>query len=163
MGLVLHCKLKYRVWPHAHISRLRLKIFFTPKYLPKRPHGTKFRQNPRNGGSQRLHEIENLSVKRVCYSLWIWSHHSLVIRQGYVTSSYCVIFKYSITGLMIIYCKIMKDYKCPGCFVQPHTAFGTVNSNIWTTSRPRWKAHAYKCTLPITMFAICKFLFTLLT
>ena len=63
MGLVLHCKLKYRVWPHAHISRLRLKIFFTPKYLPKRPHGTKFRQNPRNGGSQRLHEIENLSVK----------------------------------------------------------------------------------------------------
>ena len=63
MGLVLHCKLKYRVWPHAHISRLRLKIFFTPKYLPKRPHGTKFRQNPRNGGSQRCHEIENLSVK----------------------------------------------------------------------------------------------------
>ena len=63
MGLVLHCKLKYRVWPNAHISRLRLKIFFTPKYLPKRPHGTKFRQNPRNGGSQRLHEIENLSVK----------------------------------------------------------------------------------------------------
>ena len=64
MGLVLHCKLKYRVWPHAHISRLRLKIFFTPKYLPKRPHGTKFRQNPRNGGSQLLHEIENLSVKK---------------------------------------------------------------------------------------------------
>ena len=63
MGLVLHCKLKYRVWPHAHISRLRLKIFFTPKYLPKRPHETKFRQNPRNGGSQRLHEMENLSVK----------------------------------------------------------------------------------------------------
>ena len=63
MGLVLHCNLKYRVWPHAHISRLRLKIFFTPKYLPKRPHGTKFQQNPRNGGSQRLHEIENLSVK----------------------------------------------------------------------------------------------------
>ena len=62
MGLVLHCKLKYRVWPHAHMGRLRLKIFFTPKYLPKRPHWTKFRQNPRNGGSQRLHEIENLSV-----------------------------------------------------------------------------------------------------
>ena len=64
MGLVLHCKLKYRVWPHANMGRLRPKIFFTSKYLPKRPHGTKFQQNPRNGGSQRCHEIENLSVKK---------------------------------------------------------------------------------------------------
>ena len=30
----------------------------------KRPHGTKFQQNLRNGGSQHCHEIENLSVKR---------------------------------------------------------------------------------------------------
>ena len=27
------CKLKHRVWPHAHLSRLRHKIFFTPKNL----------------------------------------------------------------------------------------------------------------------------------
>ena len=67
MGLVLHCKLKYRVWPHAHMGRLRLKIFFTPKLLPKRPHGTKFQQNPSNGGSQHCHEIENLSVKENCF------------------------------------------------------------------------------------------------
>ena len=76
MGLVLHCKLKYRVWPHAHMGRLRLKIFFTPKLLPKRPHGTKFQQNPRNGGSQNCHEIENLSVKKIVN----WQSVFLVIR-----------------------------------------------------------------------------------
>ena len=79
MGLILHCKLKYRVWPHAHISRLRLKIFFTPKYLPKRPHGTKFQQNHRNSGSQRLHEIENLSVneKMKKFSTRLILHHKI--------------------------------------------------------------------------------------
>ena len=29
MGLILQCKLKNRVWPHAHMGRMRPKIFFT--------------------------------------------------------------------------------------------------------------------------------------
>ena len=81
MVLVLHCKLKYRVWPNAHMSRLRPKILFTPKYLPKRTHETKFRQNPKKGGSQCLHEIENLSVNGQFVLLKTYKYCSIVLHN----------------------------------------------------------------------------------
>ena len=48
MELILLCRLKSRVWPHAHMGELRPKILCTFYYLPKRSHGVKFKQNPRN-------------------------------------------------------------------------------------------------------------------
>ena len=63
MGLILLCRLKFRVWRPAHMGRLRSKIFFTSYQLPKKSHGTKFRQDPRNQGSASSYDLENLSVK----------------------------------------------------------------------------------------------------
>ena len=63
MELILLCTLKYRVWPHAHMGKLRPKIWCTVYYLPKRSHGVKFKQNPRNCPSGCSYDLENLSVK----------------------------------------------------------------------------------------------------
>ena len=63
MELILLCTLKFRVWPHAHMGKLRPKIWCTVYYLPKRSHGVKFKQNPRNCPSGRSYDLENLSVK----------------------------------------------------------------------------------------------------
>ena len=65
MGLILLCRLKFRVWCPAHMGRLRSKIFFTSYQPPKRSHGTKFQQNPRNWGSACSYDLENLSVKKL--------------------------------------------------------------------------------------------------
>ena len=62
MELILLCTVKFRVWIHAHMGKLRPKIWCTVYYLPKRSHGVKFKQNPRNCPSGRSYDLENLSV-----------------------------------------------------------------------------------------------------
>ena len=86
MGLILLCRLKFRVWRHAHMGRLRSKIFFTSYQLPKRSHGSKFRQNPRNWTSARSYDLENLSVKEkfVLKLPWLyWSEKDIAMNYTF--------------------------------------------------------------------------------
>ena len=62
IGLILLCRLKFRVWPYAHMGGLRPKMIFTSYQLPKTAHMTKFRQNPRFWGSACYYDLKNLSV-----------------------------------------------------------------------------------------------------
>ena len=63
MGLILLCRLNFRVWPHAYMGALRPKIWCTVYYLSKKSYGAKFKQNVKNCPSGRSYDMENLPVK----------------------------------------------------------------------------------------------------